>query len=117
MPEVSQVIIGELFGTFILILLGNCVVANVLLKKRERTDVVNNIQICLKIIKLDENNFDFNMQLYLNLNTWKILVNNNTYFYNTKILIKASLISFILFFGFFKILILIYNNWMAVFIW
>ncbi|WP_339041310.1 MIP/aquaporin family protein [Spiroplasma endosymbiont of Apeira syringaria] len=33
MPEVSQVIIGELFGTFILILLGNCVVANVLLKK------------------------------------------------------------------------------------
>ncbi|WP_281747914.1 hypothetical protein [Spiroplasma ixodetis] len=38
------------------------------------------------------------MQLYVNLNTWKILVNNNTYFYNSKILIKASLISFILFF-------------------
>ena len=35
MPEVSQVIIGELFGTFILILLGNCVVANVLLKKNK----------------------------------------------------------------------------------
>ncbi len=33
MAEVSKVIIGELFGTFILILLGNCVVANVLLKK------------------------------------------------------------------------------------
>lgn len=33
MSEVSRVIIGELFGTFILILLGNCVVANVLLKK------------------------------------------------------------------------------------
>ncbi len=38
--------------------------------KRERTDVVNNIQICLKIIKLNENNFDFNMQLYVNLNTY-----------------------------------------------
>ncbi|WP_338973985.1 hypothetical protein [Spiroplasma endosymbiont of Tricholauxania praeusta] len=49
-------------------------------KKRERTEDVNNIQICLKIIKLDENNFDFNMQLYVNLNTCKILVNNNTYF-------------------------------------
>lgn len=33
MSEVSKVIIGELFGTFILILLGNCAVANVLLKK------------------------------------------------------------------------------------
>ena len=32
MSEISKVIIGELFGTFILILLGNCVVANVLLK-------------------------------------------------------------------------------------
>ncbi|WP_425381967.1 hypothetical protein [Spiroplasma endosymbiont of Melieria omissa] len=34
MPEVSQVIIDELFGTFILILLENYVVANVLLKKQ-----------------------------------------------------------------------------------
>lgn len=32
MSEVAQVIVGELFGTFILILLGNCVVANTLLK-------------------------------------------------------------------------------------
>lgn len=32
MSEIVQVIIGELFGTFVLILLGNCVVANVLLK-------------------------------------------------------------------------------------
>ena len=32
MSEITQVIIGELIGTFILILLGNCVVANVLLK-------------------------------------------------------------------------------------
>ncbi|MBP1526262.1 MAG: hypothetical protein H9Q67_07210, partial [Spiroplasma ixodetis] len=29
-------------------------------KTREHTEDVNNIQICLKIIKLDENNFDFN---------------------------------------------------------
>ncbi|BDT05012.1 hypothetical protein SHM_26580 [Spiroplasma ixodetis] len=70
--------------------------------KRERADVVNNIQICLKIIKLDENNFDLNMQLYVNFNTWKILVNNNAYFYNSKILIKTHLISFILFFIFLK---------------
>lgn len=33
MSEISRVFIGELFGTFVLILLGNCVVANVLLKK------------------------------------------------------------------------------------
>ncbi len=41
MPEVSQVIIGELFGTFILILLGNCVVANVLLKKQREKIAVD----------------------------------------------------------------------------
>ncbi len=64
--------------------------------KRERVEDVNKIQICLKIIKLDENNFDFNMQLYVNLNTWKILVNNNTYFYNTKILIKENFNKFLI---------------------
>ncbi|WP_342277206.1 MIP/aquaporin family protein [Spiroplasma endosymbiont of Nebria brevicollis] len=32
MSEIAQVIVGESFGTFILILLGNCVVANTLLK-------------------------------------------------------------------------------------
>lgn len=32
MSSLVQVIIGELFGTFILILLGNCVVANTVLK-------------------------------------------------------------------------------------
>lgn len=76
----------------------------------ELTDVVNNIQICLKIIKLDENNLDFNMQLYVNLNTCKILVNNNTYFYNLKILIKVNFNKFYFIFGFLKALILIYNN-------
>lgn len=33
MSDVFQVIVGELFGTFMLVLLGNCVVANVVLKK------------------------------------------------------------------------------------
>lgn len=33
MSDITKVIVGELFGTFILILLGNCVVANTLLKK------------------------------------------------------------------------------------
>jgi len=32
MSNIAQVITGELFGTFMLVLLGNCVVANVLLK-------------------------------------------------------------------------------------
>ncbi|WP_338986262.1 hypothetical protein [Spiroplasma endosymbiont of Thecophora atra] len=54
----------------------------------ERTDVINKIQICLKIIKLDKNNFDFNMQLYVNLNTCKILVNNNIYFCHYLVIIS-----------------------------
>jgi len=33
MPEVAQVIVGELVGTFLLILLGNGVVANVALRR------------------------------------------------------------------------------------
>ncbi|WP_210378598.1 hypothetical protein, partial [Borreliella garinii] len=53
-------------------------------KFSEHIDVVYNIHLLSLNYKLDENNLDFNMQLYVNLNTCKILVNKNAYFYNSK---------------------------------